>query len=252
MAEPSRMPNYDVRNDGIGPYAVFYCETCSREYRSKPETAATVAKDIGRKAMGGLLRNIPVVGSTVASNVAGEDHRYSRNLTSQQLDKAWEQVQPQFRECPTCLRIVCLSDWDEKSGYCTEDTPRRNEIAQAEAEQAGAVLKGFASALGLGEAFKQVSQATQQAQAELARCPNDGTVAPAGTKFCPQCGGPMTQPTPAVAAAACPSCGAQVGSAKFCPECGTKVERAPAGVCPSCGAQAKGAKFCPECGTKIT
>jgi hypothetical protein len=249
MAEPSRMPNYDVRNDGIGPYAVFYCETCSREYRSRPDSTATVAKDLGRKAMGGLLRNIPLVGNAVADNVAGEDPRYTLSLTPQQLDKAWEQVRHQFRECPTCLRIVCLSDWDEQAGFCTEDTPRRREIAEAEAEQAGAMIKGFASALGLGGAIKQMSQAAQQAQAGLARCPQDGTVAAAGTRFCPECGGPMTQPA---AATTCPSCGAQAGGAKFCPECGAKIERAPAGLCPSCGAEAKGAKFCPECGTKLS
>ena len=109
---------------------------------------------------------------------------------------------------------------------------------------------GTEAALGLGEAFKQVSQATQQAQAATARCPKDGTVAPAGTKFCPECGSPMTQPAPA--AGTCPSCGAQVGTAKFCPECGAKIERAPSGLCPSCGADAKGAKFCPECGTKLS
>jgi predicted amidophosphoribosyltransferase len=95
-----------------------------------------------------------------------------------------------------------------------------------------------------------VSQATQQAQTATARCPKDGTVAPAGTKFCPECGSPMTQPEPA--AGTCPSCGAQVGTAKFCPECGAKIERAPSGLCPSCGADAKGAKFCPECGTKLS
>ena len=31
------MPRYDVRNDGIGPYAVFYCDICSREFRSQPD-----------------------------------------------------------------------------------------------------------------------------------------------------------------------------------------------------------------------
>ena len=84
--------------------------------RDRPDTTATIAKDIGRKAMGGLLRNIPLVGSSVASNVAAEDPRYTLSLTNEQLDKAWDQVKHQFRECPTCLRIVCLSDWDEQSG----------------------------------------------------------------------------------------------------------------------------------------
>ncbi len=246
MPEPSRMPRYDVRNDGIGPYAVFYCEYCDREYRSQPDVGGTVAKDIGRQAVGGFLRNIPLVGSSIANNVTGEDPRYSTSLTPQQLEKAWGQVKDRFRECPTCLRIVCLSDWDEPAGYCSEDSPRKNEIAQAKAEQAGSVLKGFANAFGIGDAVKRVSDEAKRAATNAARCPKDGTLAAAGTKFCPECGSPMLQP----AADACPSCGADTKGAKFCPECGTKIVRA-AAVCPTCGAETKGAKFCPECGTKL-
>ena len=133
MAEPSRMPRYDIRNDGIGPYAVFYCETCDREYRSQPEVGATVAQDLGRQAVGGLLRKVPLFGRTIAENVTGEDPRYTNHLTPQQLEKAWGQVKDRFRECPTCLRTVCLSDWDEQSGFCSEDSPRRDEIAEASA-----------------------------------------------------------------------------------------------------------------------
>jgi hypothetical protein len=247
MSEPSRMPNYDVRNDGAGPYAIFYCEACDREYRSQPDVVTTVSQDIGRQAMGGLLRKVPLFGGTLADNVAGEDPRYTITLTPQQLEKAWSQVKNRFRECPTCARIVCLSDFDEESGYCTEDSPRRDEIALAEAEQAGAALKGFASALGLGEVFKPAVEAARQAATNLARCPKDGTVAPVGTKFCPECGSPMIQP----AVDACPNCGKDTHGAKFCPECGAKIERTPAGVCSRCGAETKGAKFCPECGNKL-
>ncbi len=254
MSEPSRMPNYDVRNDGSGPYAVFYCEACNREYRSQPEVVATVAQDLGRQALGGLLRKVPLVGGALSTNVAGEDPRYVHTLTPQQLEKAWGQVKARFRECPTCSRIVCLSDYDEQSGYCNEHTPRSNEIAEARAEQAGSALKGFASALGLGEVFKQVGETVKTAgetvktaRESAARCPNDGTLAAPGTKFCPQCGAQMIQPV----ADNCPKCGKPVMGAKFCPECGAKIERTPAGVCPQCGAEAKGAKFCPECGTKI-
>lgn len=248
MPEPSRMPRYDIRNDGIGPYAVFYCESCDREYRSQPETAATIGQDVARQSMGGLLRRVPIVGGALSDNVTRDDLRYSTHLSEQQLDKAWNQVRDRFHECPTCLRIVCMSDWDQQSGFCTEDSPRRDEIAQAQAEQAGNVIKGFASAFGLGDAIKAAGTAARQASASMARCPKDGTVAPAGTKFCPECGSPMTQPV----VDACPKCGAATMGAKFCPQCGTKIERAPAGVCPNCGAQAQGAKFCPECGTKLT
>jgi len=33
MASFTHKPNYDVRNDGAGPFAVFYCESCGREFR---------------------------------------------------------------------------------------------------------------------------------------------------------------------------------------------------------------------------
>ena len=247
MPAPSRMPRYDIRNDGIGPFAVFYCEFCDREYRSQPDVTGTITKDIGKQAVSGLLRKVPLFGGAIAQNVTGEDPRYSTHMNPQQLEKAWSQVKDRFRECPTCLRIVCISDWDEQSGYCNDDTPRKNQIAQAQAEQAGHVLKGFASALGLGDVVKKVSDSAQQAAQNMARCPKDGTLAKPGTKFCPECGTAMVQPM----TDACPNCGADTKGAKFCPECGTKIERAPVGKCPNCGADTKGAKFCPECGTKL-
>ena len=144
MSPFSRMPRYDIRNDGIGPYAIFYCDTCGREFRSQPDVAASVKQDVGRAALGGLLRKVPLVGSAVADNVTGEDPRYSYKLTQQQLDAAWEKTQMHFRECPTCARIVCLSDFDVQSGCCNEDSPRLNEITEAQGEQVGSALKGFA------------------------------------------------------------------------------------------------------------
>ena len=251
MSEFSRMPNYDVRNDGIGPYCVFYCESCNREYRSQPDVAATAAQDLGKQVAGGFLRKVPLFGNVVADKLTGEDPRYSMKMTPAQVEKAWEQVQVNFRQCPTCLRIVCLSDFDTQSGYCQEDSPRKDEIAEARGEQTGSVLKGFASALGLGEVVKNVQQAAKSAQSaagQMARCPTDGTLAPAGTKFCPECGAAMTQPEPTK----CPQCGEENHGAKFCPSCGAPQNVAPkATFCPNCGAEVKGAKFCPECGTKI-
>ncbi len=251
MGTFSRMPRYDIRNDGAGPYAIFYCDSCSREFRSQPDLANSIAQDVGRSAVSGLLRRVPLVGSTVANNVVGEDPRYSMKMTPQQIEAAWNQVQAQFRECPTCHRIVCLSDFDAQSGFCQDDSPRNQEINESRGAQAGAALKGFASAFGLGDLGKKVEQAAnaaQRANASLARCPKDGTVAPAGTKFCPECGTAMIQP----AATTCPKCGADTHGAKFCPNCGNKMDQPAAAVCPNCGAETKGAKFCPECGTKLS
>ncbi len=244
----NRMPRYDVRNDGVGPYAVFYCEKCDREFRSSPDVAGTVAQDIGKNLMGGFLRNVPLVGGVAADNLVGKDPRYTYSLTPQELEKHWKQIADRFHECPTCKLLVCPSDYDPQTGYCNDDTPRRNEIARAQAEQAGNVFKGLADAFGVGDAMQAASQAAKQASASLARCPKDGTVAPAGTKFCPECGSPMTQP----AVATCPSCGTPTAGAKFCPNCGAKVQAAAPSAtnCSKCGAQLNGAKFCPECGTK--
>jgi hypothetical protein len=254
MATFSRMPRYDIRNDGAGPYAIFYCDSCGREFRSQPDIGNSIKQDVGRSALGGLLRNIPLVGSAVADNVV-EDPRYSYKMSQAQLDKAWQQVQVHFGECPTCNRIVCLSDFDVQSGFCTEDSPRAQQIDEAHGAQAGAALKGFAAAFGLGDAIDKAKQAAQEAQqraqAGMARCPNDGTQAPAGTKFCPNCGSPMVQPAPP-ASTLCPNCGTETHGAKFCPNCGTKMEVAPvATVCPKCGTETKGAKFCPNCGNKM-
>jgi membrane protease subunit (stomatin/prohibitin family) len=119
------------------------------------------------------------------------------------------------------------------------------------------VVKGFASALGLGGFIQQATAAAQQAQvaaqqaeAELARCPKEGCgwTAPKGTKFCAQCGGAMVQPAPAVKT--CPHCG-QPAAGKFCSHCGGKLDAEPQpAVCPQCGKPAEG-KFCANCGYKL-
>ena len=58
MPEAKRMPRYDIRNDGIGPYAVFYCECCDREYRSQP--GKRVRPNLGH--IGSFLRSLWVLG----------------------------------------------------------------------------------------------------------------------------------------------------------------------------------------------
>jgi hypothetical protein len=244
------MPRYDVRNDGTGPYAIFYCDECDREFRSQPNVGGTIANNIGQDVAGGLLRKIPLFGGALANNMERNDPRYTYDLTPQQLNEHWNQVKHNFRECPTCNRIVCLSDFDEQSGFCSEDSPRRDQIAEARGQQAGAALKGIANVFGFGSALEAAGKAAQQATSQLARCPSCSSVAQAGTKFCPECGTAMVQP----AASTCPKCGTETHGAKFCPNCGTKVEAAaptPPANCPNCGAPANGAKFCGSCGTKL-
>ena len=260
-----RMPRYEVMNSGMGPYAEFYCDNCNREYRSTPSVTQTITDDVKRGALGGLLRNVPIVGQSMANNMYND--RYRNTMTQQELDSAWQQVQQYFRECPTCHQVVCIPDFDEQSGFCLEDSPRRQQLAQAQAEQAAAVVKGFANVFGVGDAIRNATERAQAAQAALAVCPNCGQQAAAGVAYCPRCGTPMTQPQPAApqataapaapAGVTCSNCGSSVPSGmKFCGNCGTPVPQAapppaPAEVkCPTCGTMTS-AVFCGNCGTKV-
>jgi hypothetical protein len=219
--QPSRMPTYSVSNDGMGPYAVFSCERCGREYRSAPSVVKTVQQSVTRGALGGFLRNIPIVGSAAANQV--EDDQDRTSMTQEELAEAWGQVGSSFRECPTCRQVVCLSDYDAQADTCTDDSPRAAEIEAAKAAQAAATLKGVADAFGLGNALTQGLAQAQAAAATGATgtgqsCPTCGTPAAAGARFCASCGTPVPQAT------SCRQCGSELSrGARFCASCGTAV-----------------------------
>lgn len=80
---------------------------------------------------------------------------------------------------------------------------------------------------------------------QFTACPACKAQVPAGSKFCPSCGGAM-----APAKEKCVKCGAEIEpGSKFCPQCGAPQLQET--VCKNCGAKlAPGSKFCPECGTK--
>lgn len=245
-----RMPRYDITNDGMGPYAIFYCDRCNREYRSTPSISTTVKESVTRGALGGFLRNVPLVGDSAANQL--ENDRYRTDMTPDELASAWGATKQYFRECPTCHQIVCIPDFDETTGFCDEDSPRRAEVEAAQAQQAAAALKGMADVFGISGAIKQgIASSQAQAAAAMATCPNDGTQAPAGTGFCPNCGAKMNQPVAAAApaASACANCGtAMAAGVRFCPNCGTPAAEPKA--CANCGTSiAVGVRFCPNCGT---
>jgi hypothetical protein len=242
------MPRYRVENDGVGPYAIFYCDRDEREYRSTPSVQQTLTDSVKRGALGGLLRNVPVVGWAAANQV--ENQQYRSSMNQDELNAAWGQVAQYFRECPTCHQIVCVPDFDEVAGYCNDDSPRRNEIAAAQAQQAGAMIQGFANAFGVGAKVQQGM--ANAAAAQAAQQP------PAGPPAAPPAAGMPPEMRAAMVAGAvnaaagmtpCANCGTMLAAgAKFCANCGTPV--AQAAKCANCGAElAPGAKFCANCGT---
>ena len=217
--DPTRMTRYSISNEGTGPYAAFTCDRCNREYRSTPSITAAVKQNVTRSAFGGFLRNIPVVGDAVAQQVEGDPYRST--MSAQELTAAWGQVVQYFRECPTCHEIVCVPDFDEVTGFCDDDSPRKAEIEAAQAQQAAAAFKGVADVFGLGGAIQR-SMANAAAQAYPAQasvgavaCANCGTALAPGARFCASCGTPVAQ------VSACAGCGAELAAgARFCASCG--------------------------------
>ena len=219
--EPTRMTRYSISNEGMGPYAMFNCDRCGREYRSTPSVAATVTESVKRGMLGGLLRNIPVVGDVTANQV--ENDRYRTNMSQQELAAAWGQVVQYFRECPTCHQIVCIPDFDEQTGFCDEDSPRAAEVQAAKAQQAAMAIKGVADVFGVGNALQQsmakaaaASAAAPGAAPAAMACANCQAALASGARFCASCGTPVAQPS------VCAKCGTTLAAgAKFCANCGT-------------------------------
>jgi len=236
--EPTRKAPYSVNNDGTGPYAMFTCESCGRDYRAQPILVEEVKETVGKSAFGGLLRNIPLVGNAAANQV--DNDRYRNTLTNDELEKAWAEVKVNFAECQSCRRIVCIPDFDMASGFCREDSPRSEALQAQDAQQAGAAAASFfggiANAFGIPDAMK--AAAAQQATGQQAP-----GVAPGGAAS----GAPAAAPV-APSAAACTSCGGGLATgAKFCANCGTPVPVK--AFCTGCGQQlAPSAKFCASCG----
>jgi len=83
-------------------------------------------------------------------------------------------------------------------------------------------------------------------------CPKCNAMVPAGNRFCPSCGAPMSAAA-APAGPPCPKCGQPTAAgAKFCPACGASLAVAPPRECPKCKASVPGGmKFCPNCGNAM-
>ena len=98
--------------------------------------------------------------------------------------------------------------------------------------------------LGGGNSVMMTSFGANAANEDEVICPNCKSANGKDTKFCGNCGSPLT--------ATCPNCGASVSlDTKFCNQCGNPMKQ-PDKTCPGCGAEVgPDMKFCGECGTKI-
>jgi membrane protease subunit (stomatin/prohibitin family) len=109
---------------------------------------------------------------------------------------------------------------------------------------------GLGAGLGIGYGMTGQMQGAYQ-QGPMQICPKCNAQVPAGNRFCPSCGNPMSTPPPA--GAPCPKCGQPVpAGVKFCPNCGASTAPPAPRTCPKCGKSVTTTgKFCPECGAAL-
>ena len=125
------------------------------------------------------------------------------------LRTAVEEIKQKFKQCKRCGKWVCPEVcWNGPRALCLDCAP---DLAQ---ESAAAQAQ-----VGKEQIFEKAHASDQTGGADLTQ----------------------------EASAACASCGAALGTAKFCPECGQAANVKVS--CGGCGKPMKAsAKFCPECG----
>jgi len=112
---------------------------------------------------------------------------------------------------------------------------------------------GLGAGLGVGYGMAGTMQGVYQGGGGPGQpCPKCNAMVPAGNRFCPSCGAPMSAAA-APAGPTCPKCGQPTAAgAKFCPACGASLAVAPPRECPKCKASVPGGmKFCPNCGNAM-
>jgi membrane protease subunit (stomatin/prohibitin family) len=113
--------------------------------------------------------------------------------------------------------------WLKTGGTAPGDVLRMETVKSAAASLGQG---GGAGALGAGMVLIPQIMTPTGAQAApaaaLVICPNCNARVPATSKFCPECGKPLTPPT--AGAISCPKCGKSIpANSKFCPECGQVI-----------------------------
>ncbi|HTP55631.1 MAG TPA: SPFH domain-containing protein [Thermoplasmata archaeon] len=109
---------------------------------------------------------------------------------------------------------------------------------------------GLGAGLGVGYGMAGQMQGVYS-QGPSQPCPKCNAMVPAGNRFCPSCGAPMS--AGGGGGPPCPKCGqATPAGVKFCPACGASLAVAPPRPCPKCNASVPGGmKFCPNCGNAM-
>ncbi len=166
----------------------------------------------------GTMTNALDTASSLLGGIFGSAANAARNVRSATWEKAHdnaftvsvEDAKPHFHKCKRCGHWVDGDCWNNQRTLCKDCAPDLQEEMSS----------------------IQVQAAIRDAQEKA-----DTVDYVSADKF------------KQTIVAACPHCGAKVGSGKFCPECGKPLSAEK--FCKNCGAKMEaGTKFCAECGTK--
>jgi hypothetical protein len=199
--------NYEDLSTDKGYQFKFHCDRCHNGYLSTFETNA-----LGMA--GGLLQAAGSLLGGVFGKVAESSFEIQKAIGGPAHDaairKAVDEIKTKFHQCKRCGKWVCPEVcWNADRTLCMTCAPNlAQETAAAQAQ------------VGREQVFEKARKTDLIDDIDMKK---------------------------KGAAAACASCGADVGTAKFCPECGKPVN---VNIkCEACGAEMKSsAKFCPECG----
>ncbi len=252
----------DISNQSQGYFAFrFSCQQCYWSIDTKPirSTVSTVSNvmDIGVGLLGGFWGRAAEAGEQVYGS---KWHQEQANA----LQKAWNEIQHEFRLCPKCHRTVCMRCFNLKLNLCTMCAPdlkaegaqfmheknieaQRQQIEanyQAPQFNVGAISSAVTPDMVAPQAPPQQQRLPQQAVQQQIPPPQAVTpVTPASIAGFSTPGYPQ--------AVMCPTCRRMGPPGKFCQDCGAKLPM-PDLFCPQCSSPVENtARFCPECGTKL-
>ena len=228
--EPTRKAPYSVYNDGTGPYAMFTCESCGRDYRAQPVLVEEVKETITKSAFGGLPAQHP--DRRQRRREPGRQRPLSEHADQRRAREGLGGGEGQLRRVPVLppgrvhprlrhgLRVLqgglaaqrgapgagCAAGRRGRRGLHEWHRERVRDPRRDEGRGRPAVRRGRARCRSRGSAA---------VRAPAAACASCGGALAAGAKFCASCG------TPVPSKAFCTGCGKELApGAKFCANCG--------------------------------
>jgi len=205
--------NYSDHSNDTGYQFEFHCDKCGNGYRS---TFSASALGVGSKIAKGLGS---LFGGSSLWNAGNAADHMKDGLRGQAWDKAFQEaiaeIRPKFHQCTRCGSWVCPDVcWNAQRQLCEGCAPDLAE--EAAHHQAQIASQQIAEKMRQQDLVGDVDVTAPM----LSQCPSCHARLQAGTKFCAECGKPVT-PGGAAKKAFCTGCGGPLApGAKFCGGCG--------------------------------